>query len=164
MKILKWLDENVELLIMGAALIVIAAVVLIDVFGRTVLGTGITWGQELSRSCEIVIAAMGVSYGVRAEKHIKVDILQVSFPKLKKPLEIFGDAVVFLFCLFTARYGLDKLGATLKSGATTAVMEIPTFYIYFIMEIGLVLAAVRVVEKYVRKLLAKKDEEGGRQV
>jgi TRAP-type C4-dicarboxylate transport system permease small subunit len=162
MKILKWLDDNFELIIMGAALIVIAVVVLIDVFGRTFLGVGITWGQEMSRNGEIVIAAMGISYGVRAGKHIKVDIIQTLFPKLQRPMEIFGDVVVMLFCIFTAYYGTAKLAATLKSGATTAVMQIPTFYIYLIMEIGLILAAFRVVEKYVKEILAGK--KGGKEV
>lgn len=156
MKILKWLDDNFELLIMGIALIVIAMVVLIDVFGRTIFGTGITWGQEMSRNCEIVIAAMGVSYGVRAGKHIKVDIIQTCFPKTKKPLEVFGDLIVFVFCLFVAYFGLDKLSATLKSGATTAVMGIPTFYIYAIMECGLILAALRIIEKYIKEFAARK--------
>ena len=45
MKILKWLDDNFELVIMSVALILITVVVLVDVFGRTVFGTGITWGQ-----------------------------------------------------------------------------------------------------------------------
>ncbi len=156
MKILKWLDDNFELVIMSVALILITVVVLVDVFGRTVFGTGITWGQEMSRNCEIVIAAMGISYGVRVGKHIKVDILQTFFPKLHKPLDIFGDVTLMLFCLFTAYYGTDKLAATLKSGATTAVMGIPTFYIYSIMEIGLVLAAIRVAEKYLKELFAKR--------
>ena len=81
MKIVKWLDDNIELVIMGIALSVLTVVVLIDVIGRTALGTGITWGQEMSRNCEIVIAAMGVSYGVQAGKHIKVDIIQTLVPK-----------------------------------------------------------------------------------
>lgn len=161
MKVLKWLDNNFELLIMGAALIIIAVVVLIDVFGRTVLGTGLTWGQEMSRNCEIVIAAMGVSYGVRSNKHIKVDIIQTLFPKTRKPLEFLGDIAVVGFCLFTAWYGVSKLAATLKSGATTAVMEIPTFYIYSIMELGLILAALRVIEKYIKIFIARKGSEGG---
>lgn len=52
MKIVKWLDDNIELVIMGIALSVLTVVVLIDVIGRTALGTGITWGQEMSRNCE----------------------------------------------------------------------------------------------------------------
>ena len=44
MKIVKWLDDNIELVIMGIALSVLTVVVLIDVIGRTALGTGITWG------------------------------------------------------------------------------------------------------------------------
>ena len=159
MKIVKWLGDNFELLIMGIALSVLTVVVLIDIVGRTVFGSGITWGQEMSRNCEIVIAAMGVSYGVQAGKHIKVDIIQTLVPKLKVPLDIFGDIVTFLFCIFVAYYGMSKLGATLKSGATTAVMGIPTFYIYTIMEIGLVLAAVREVEKYIKQFLNRKKEE-----
>ena len=71
MKIVKWLDDNIELVIMGIALSVLTVVVLIDVIGRTALGTGITWGQEMSRNCEIVIAAMGAALRV-IEKYIKI--------------------------------------------------------------------------------------------
>lgn len=161
MKLIKWIDHNFELLIMGIALVTIAVVVLIDVGGRTIFGTGITWGQEMSRDCEIIIAAMGVSYGVRAGKHIKVDIIQTLVPKMQKPLEIFGDVVVMAFCLFTAYYGINKLQAAVRSGVTTAVMQIPMVYIYMMMEIGLILAAVRVVEKYVKEIVAEKRRGRG---
>ena len=160
MKIVKWLDNNFELVIMAIALSVLTVVVLIDVIGRTIFGTGITWGQEISRNCEIVIAAMGISYGVQAGKHIKVDIIQTLVPKLKALLDIFGDVNTCLFCLFVAYYGMSKLGATMKSGATTAVLGIPTFYIYSIMEIGLVLAAVRVIEKYIKLFLGRVKKGG----
>ena len=154
MKIVKWLDDNIELVIMGIALSVLTVVVLIDVIGRT------AWGQEMSRNCEIVIAAMGVSYGVQAGKHIKVDIIQTLVPKSKAALDIFGDIVTCLFCIFVAYYGVSKLGATMKSGATTAVMGIPTFYIYSIMEIGLILAALRVIEKYIKILIGRMGKGG----
>lgn len=160
MKIVKWLDNNFELVIMAIALSVLTVVVLIDVIGRTIFGTGITWEQEISRNCEIVIAAMGISYGVQAGKHIKVDIIQTLVPKLKALLDIFGDVITCLFCLFVAYYGMSKLGATMKSGATTAVLGIPTFYIYSIMEIGLVLAAVRVIEKYIKLFLGRVKKGG----
>ena len=160
MKIVKWLDDNIELVIMGIALSVLTVVVLIDVIGRTALGTGITWGQEMSRNCEIVIAAMGVSYGVQAGKHIKVDIIQTLVPKSKAALDIFGDIVTCLFCIFVAYYGVSKLGASMKSGATTAVMGIPTFCIYSIMEIGLILAALRVIEKYIKILIGRMGKGG----
>ena len=160
MKIVKWLDNTFELVIMAIALSVLTVVVLIDVIGRTIFGTGITWGQEISRNCEIVIAAMGISYGVQAGKHIKVDIIQTLVPKLKALLDIFGDVITCLFCLFVAYYGMSKLGATMKSGATTAVLGIPTFYIYSIMEIGLVLAAVRVIEKYIKLFLGRVKKGG----
>ena len=160
MKIVKWLDNNFELVIMAIALSVLTVVVLIDVIGRTIFGTGITWGQEISRNCEIVIAAMGISYGVQAGKHIKVDIIQTLVPKLKALLDIFGDVITCLFCLFVAYYGMSKLGATMKSGATTAVLGIPTFYIYSLMEIGLVLAAVRVIEKYIKLFLGRVKKGG----
>ena len=55
---------------------------------------------------------------------------------------------------------MSKLGATMKSGATTAVLGIPTFYIYSIMEIGLVLAAVRVIEKYIKLFLGRVKKGG----
>ena len=46
MKIVKWLDDNFELLIMGIALSVLTVVVLIDIVGRTVFGSGITWDRR----------------------------------------------------------------------------------------------------------------------
>ena len=59
-----------------------------------------------------------------------------------------------------AAVGVSKLGATMKSGATTAVMGIPTFYIYSIMEIGLILAALRVIEKYIKILIGRMGKGG----
>ena len=161
MKALKWLDRNFELLIMGVSLVTITLVVFADICGRTIFGVGIVWAQELSRTCEIIIAAMGISYAVKAEKHIKVDLLQTFIPKTRGPLDIFGDVVVVAWAAFMAYYGVFKLQATLKSEATTAVLEIPMFCIYMAMELGLILAVVRTVEKYVKRAMDKKHNAGG---
>lgn len=156
MNFLKWLDRNFELIIMGAAIVTITVIVFADVVGRSFFGTGITCAQELSRTCEIIIAAMGISYGVQTDKHIRVDLIQTFWPKTKKPLAVFGDIVVFSFCIFMSCNGLTKLKSALISQATTAVLEIPMFYIYLMMELGLVFAALRMVEKYVKRLYAAK--------
>lgn len=160
MKLIKWLDRNFELVIMGAAIVTITVIVFADVIGRSFFGTGITCTQELSRTCEIIIAAMGISYGVQTDKHIRVDLIQTFWPKTTKPLAVFGDIVVFGFCIFMAWHGMTKLKAALISQATTAVLEIPMFYIYLMMELGLVFAALRMIEKYVKRFyIVKKGGE-----
>ncbi len=83
-------------------------------------------------------------------------MIQTFWPKTKKPLAVFGDIVVFAFCIFMSCNGLTKLKSALISQATTAVLEIPMFYIYLMMELGLVFAALRMVEKYVKRLYAAK--------
>lgn len=161
MKVLKWLDNNFELLIMGISLATITLVVFADICGRTIFGVGLVWAQELSRTCEIIIAAMGISYAVKANKHIKVDLIQTFFPKTRVPLDIFGDIVVVAWAAFMSYYGVFKLQATLASKATTAVLEIPMFCIYLAMEIGLVLAVVRTIEKYIKRACTKNNHSGG---
>ena len=59
-----------------------------------------------------------------------------------------------------AWHGMTKLKAALISQATTAVLEIPMFYIYLMMELGLVFAALRMIEKYVKRFyIVKKGGE-----
>ncbi|WP_019133407.1 TRAP transporter small permease [Kallipyga massiliensis] len=157
-KVLKWLDQYFELVIMGIALTTIIVSVTLDIVLRNLTGSGLAFAQELSQKCEIVLAAMGISYGVVTGKHMKVDILQTFFPKTKKPLEVVGDIVIFLFCGFMAVFAINKLEGTLASGATTAILEIPTFYIYLTMEIGLILACIRIVEKYIKNFLFREGE------
>lgn len=158
MKVLKWLDDNIELAIMSLALSLIVVSISADIILRTVTGTGLTWAQELSRQCEICIAAFGMSYAVKADKHIRVDLIQTFLPKTRKPLDVFADIVVFVFSLFIAWYGVTKLRAAIRSGAFTPVLEIPMVCIYGMMEIGFIGAALRVVEKYIKKFLNRGKE------
>ena len=158
MKALKWLDENFEVFIMGVAVIVMTIIIVADVFMRNILGNGIAWAQELARQCTIIIGAMGMSYGVSKSKHIKVDILETFVPKLKTPLTICGDLFTFVFCVFILWNGIEKLTKVYAQGTTTPVMQLPTFYIYLMMWIGLTLGAVRVIENYIRKFMGRDAE------
>lgn len=159
MKVVKWLDDNLELVIMGIALVTITVVVTLDILLRNVTGSGLVFAQELSQKCEIVLAAMGISYGVVSGKHIKVDIIQTFIPATKKILNFIGDLSTFLFCVILAYYGTSKLRGTLKSGAVTAVLQIPMFYIYLSMELGLIMGAIRVAEKYIKMYVKKSPDK-----
>lgn len=159
MKVLKWLDRNFELTISGIVLVIMTVIIVADVFMRNLFGLGITWGQELARTCTIIIAAMGMSYGAGAEKHIKVDILETFIPRATPFFHIFADVVTLIFCAFIGYHGISKLQDVYRLGTLTPVMQIPQFYIYLMMEIGLVLGVVRIIQKNLRRIKAKK--EGG---
>lgn len=158
MKVLKWLDRNFELTVGGVALVVMTVIIVLDVFMRNFLGSGITWGQELARTCTIVIAAMGMSYGAGANKHIRVDILETLFPKTTKYFHGFSDVVTLIFCGCIGLNGISKLRDIQALGTLTPVMQIPQFYIYLMMEIGLVLGVVRIIEKNVKEYALKTVE------
>ena len=153
---LRWMDKNLELVLMGFCLCVILIVILVDVIGRELFGRGLIFAQELARYCELYIAFLGISLGVSTNTHIKVDILQTFFPKFQFPLQVTGDALFFVFAVFMAYSGCDKLAAVLASGAKSAVLQVPMFFVYLGLEIGLILGAVRIAEKYMKLFLEHK--------
>ncbi|MBU8908950.1 TRAP transporter small permease, partial [Desertibacillus haloalkaliphilus] len=106
MKALKWLDEHFEELFLVIFSAVMVAVIALQVFMRYVMGSSLSWSEELARYCFIWLVYLGISYGVKKQRHIKVDVLLLALKDRGKIiLNIFANVLFLGFAVFVIIYG-----------------------------------------------------------
>ena len=91
-KILKWLDDNIELYICVFLMSFMTLLVFVQVVMRYVFNNSLSWSEELARYTFIWLIYIGISYGCKLRKHIKIDAALYLFPKKVRPyVVLLGD-------------------------------------------------------------------------
>ena len=98
--VLCWLDKHFEETLMSVFLCGVVIMMTIHVFCRYVLQAPLTWSEEATRYMFIWFVFTGVSYGIRNGTHIRVNILEVFFPKVIPVFSLIQDVVGAAFVLY----------------------------------------------------------------
>jgi len=160
MKFLKWLDDHFEEILMMLALWGIVGVMFAQVIMRYVFKNSLSFAEELSRYFFIWMAFLGISYAVKGNSHIRIDILETIFPVLKKPLEIIGDVVLLAFCVYMLQPSYNIITKLISTNQTSPAMEAPMWIVYLSLLVGFCLTIFRIVQKYILKVMSKKSKGG----
>ncbi|MDO5022086.1 MAG: TRAP transporter small permease [Eubacteriales bacterium] len=157
MKFWKWLDTKFEETLMAVGMWAIVIVMGIQVIMRYVFASSLAWSEEISRYIFIWFTFFGISYAIRNNSHIRIDILQTTFPKLEKPMEIIGDIFFFAFCVYMIGPSITTLKGLWKTWQTSPAMEIPMFFVYISLLFGFILSILRLLQKYYMLIFKKRD-------
>lgn len=116
MKALRFLDENIEKMLCVIALALMSAVIVAQVFCRYVLNSSLSWSEELARYLFIWMIYIGISYGVKLDKHICVDAVYSFAPKsIKRYYAIIGYLLFLLFAVAMVYFGILVVGMQISS-------------------------------------------------
>ncbi|WP_202079289.1 TRAP transporter small permease [Caldalkalibacillus salinus] len=147
--ILKWLDDHLE----EVFLVVFSSIMVTVIFLQVVMrqfGNSLSWTEELARYCFIWLVYIGISYGVKKQKHIKVDVLLLALKgKAKLILYITANLLFFVFCLFVIKYGSEISMKLLEFGQKSPANKIPMGLVYLATPIGMGLAAIRLIQQLI---------------
>jgi len=153
MKKICWLKDHFEEVFMVASLGMITIAMFAQVISRYVFNSSLVWTEEISRYFFILLAFSGLSYGVRAGAHLRIDLFETFVPMLKKPFEYLTDLCFVVFCVLMLRPAYAGVVFIRDSGQVSPAMEIPMYIVYLPLAFAIVLSLLRIVEKYVHKLL-----------
>lgn len=154
MKVLRWLDAHFEEFILCVILCVIAIVMFIQIILRNVFNSSLAWSDELCRYLFIWMGGLGVAFATKNESHLRMDVLPVLVPALKKPLQVMCDIVLVVIGVMLLRGSIPFFQSLAKTHQVSAAMQIPMKWVYMSMAVGFSLTILRVIMKYV-KLLVK---------
>ena len=79
---LRWLDQHFEEMLMAIFLCGVVVLMTLHVFFRYVMRAPLTWSEEATRYMFIWFVFIGISYGIRNNTHIRVNIIEVLCPKV----------------------------------------------------------------------------------
>lgn len=147
-KNLSWLDQHLEEVIIIILLGLMVIIMGIQVFMRYVLAKSLPWPEELTRYLFIWFVFLGISYGIRYNIHIKVDIIETVFPKVKPFLIVIQDLLFLTFCIMMIRPSINGVNMMIRTGQTSPAMNLPMCFVYLSLLMGFCLAIIRLVQKY----------------
>lgn len=163
MRAVKFLDDYLEAVLIGAALVAVTVIMFLQIILRSA-GSALPWAEEVCRYLFVWSGCLGISYSTKEESHLKLDVLPSLIPALKKPYEILGDAAMLVLAGLLVSPGVKVVQTLMKTGQISAALRLPMGYVYLGLLVGAVLTVLRLAEKYCKRLLkflrTRNAEEG----
>lgn len=154
MKLLKWLDEHLEEVLLVIISSIMVSVIFIQVVMR-MSGNSLSWSEELGRYTFIWLVYIGISYGAKKQRHIKVDVMLLLLKdKGKIVLNIVSNIIFLIFCIIVVRYGSDIAMKLLGFGQKSPALQIPMGFVYLATPIGMGLTAIRIIQNLIQQFKA----------
>lgn len=154
MKILKWLDENIERVIL---IVVTSAMILMlgaAIFSRYVINMSISWAEELSIFGMVYLTYFGASYAAKHRRHIRISIfLDMLSQKNKTLVNIILNIVFILFVLFLVYGTWNMTVLAYETGQKAAASGFPRYLAIGSLPVAFCLLIIRLIQD-TRLLLA----------
>lgn len=161
-KILKWMDKYFEEVIMAIALSGIVVMMSTHVFFRYVLESPLSWTEEATRYLFVWFVFMGVSYGIRNNTHIRVNVIETLYPKVEPVFSLIQDIVGAAFIFYMVPAAFKSMRFIAMRHQISAGLHLPMVYVYGALLVGLCLSVIRVIQRfYFRILSCRNYKEGG---
>ncbi|ENH95890.1 C4-dicarboxylate transport system permease small protein [Gracilibacillus halophilus YIM-C55.5] len=130
MQIVKMIDQinKVVKILVGIFIAVMAVTIILQVFSRYVLGSSLTWSEEMARYFSIYAVFFGAALALRRQNLIAVEVLHEFLPKhITKWLKLIVQVicVVFFIVLIVQGFNMMDRVSTQQSPALQISMLIP---------------------------------------
>ena len=120
----------------------------------------LSWSEELSRYLFVWLIYIGISYGAKIMRHIKIDASLYMFPKKwRSYVVIVGDFLFFVFCLIVVTYSVFLVQRQIMLSQTSPAIGMPMWILYAAPGVGFTLTALRQIQTIIYRFnLIKKNE------
>lgn len=158
MKLIKKLDQSLEECILGALLIGMSVILLIQILMRAIGGNSLTWAEEVARYFYVWSVFLSLGCTIRNGTILKVDLLLTQLPKrLRRVVENLLEMINVALYAYLAYYSVLVVQSVQLSGQTSPALELPMYLVYLIIPIGFVLASLRSVQEIYFNVTGKKN-------
>ena len=160
MKIIKLIDDYLEMSICVVLISIIAIVLGLQVFMRYVMQDSLSWSEELSRYLFVWLIYVGISYGAKIMRHIKIDASLYMFPKAYRAyIVIVGDILFLIFCLIVIYYSALLVNRQLLLNQTSPAIGMPMWILYAAPGVGFSLTAIRQIQTIIYRIKKAKENK-----
>lgn len=160
MKVLRWLDNYIELVILAVLFSLMVIVTFLQVIMRYFMGTSLSGAEEIARYSFIWLVYIGTSYALKYRGHIRVEAITLLFKRKGKFFfDIIANVFFIVFALYVVYVGTDLAAALLSGGQTSASLHIPMGFIYMAAPVGMGLSIIRIIQNMIKDFKNFKNEE-----
>ena len=149
-KLLHGLDEYLEEVLLVILLACMAVIMGIQVFCRYVLSMSLSWSEELTRYLFIWAGFLSISYCTKRCISIKIEQFVALFPKRGKSLfKVINHTVELVLFFYLLPFSWRYLYSAIATGQTSPALGIPMYLVQAAPLAGFLLAAVRILQRWV---------------
>jgi len=156
-RILRHLDEYIEVYLASAALVIFSVLVVVQVFMRYIMGAPLTWSEEIARFALVWFVWVAGSYAVKYLRHVKfnviVDLIGRKIPVAQRVIRILVFMLWLAFLLLMLVLSWQQVMQQVASGQVSAASRIPMSFVYFGLTLGMLLMSFRVAQHTVLALI-----------
>ena len=157
MKVLKWLDKNLEEVVLVILLFAMMLIMGIQVFARYALGNSLSWSEEVTRFCFIWTGFLSISYCVKHGADIKIEqvidlFANIAGGKVKIAFKILVNVVELIFFAYLLPFAYHYVHSSYISQAASPAVGIPMWILQSITLISFVLTEIRILQKLVVRI------------
>jgi TRAP-type C4-dicarboxylate transport system permease small subunit len=146
-KILHWLDDNLEKYAVAIMFMTFTAIMILNVIMRFIFQNALSWASEAVLTIFVWFVWFCVSYAFKENAHIKVTAITGLLPqKAQKVLELFVNIAILAFFTLIAKSGIELLGHYSVVGKTSLLLKYPMWMFYIASPIGVGLSIIRIVQ------------------
>ena len=147
MNVLKKIDGKLEEFLMGAFLIGISFIILLQIVMR-LMKMSLSWPEEMARYLYVWSVFLSLAYTIRTRTNLRVDLVLNFFPKkLQNAMESLLQVVNSVFFSTLFYHSLNVVSSVKMSSQTSPALEIPMYLVYLIVPAGFLLAAFRAAQQ-----------------
>ena len=161
-KTLKWLDDNVEMYICIFLLALFSIILFIQVIARYVFNNSLSWSEELARYLFIWLVFIGISYGAKQMKHLRIDVFTQIFPKKIRPyVMLLSEIIVLVFAGVVFYSAVTTVSKYMKTNMASPAIGVPLWIVHSAAIVGYGLTFLRQIQAIKWRLdVIKKPEIG----
>lgn len=157
MKILKWLDDHFEEVLMTAVLAVMVVILTAQIIFRKVLGNSLAWSEELCRYLFIWSGFLSLSYTIHYHSAMKTDLFMVLLPKvMQRWIGVIMDGAMLILFVILTKVSIGIIPTITQKG--TAI-PISRKWVFAAAAVGFLLSSIRMLEEVVKGIRNKGEED-----
>lgn len=150
MKIIKWLDENLEEALMVLLLLAMTLIMGVQVFSRYALGMSLSWSEELTRYLFIWSGFLSVSFCSKKCLSIKIEQFVAIFPRRGRAVfKVVNHTFELIFFVYMIPFAAAYLMSAVHSGQVSPACGIPMYYIQAAPLVSFLLVALRILQRWI---------------
>ena len=154
MRLLRWIDANIERIIILVAYVFMAAIIFVEVIRRFVLSEQAAWSSTIPIYLFLWVVWIACAYNVRIRAHLSFDELRIKFSQRGQFICLMLDAVLWIVFSVIVIYYTTK--QVLLSRDNFAIVqgtdEVMQWWFYIATPLAFALLIVRVLQNVAKDL------------
>lgn len=148
-RVLSWLDEDLEEFLMVIFLGAMTLIMGVQVFSRYILGTSLSWSEELTRYIFIWAGFLSVSYCTKKCISIKIEQFVAVFPRRgKAAFKMVNHTFELILFLYLLPFAWNFFLSAIRSGQTSPALNLPMYYVQAAPLFSFLLVSFRVAQRW----------------